>query len=86
MVGLTVALRQEKIRNLILGILLHKSRATAREIAYELQVYDIWKSPGEITALIRGDPQLNRCIDIDYENFGGWSRMVYTLKRDYNAR
>jgi hypothetical protein len=84
--NLTVEQRQEKIRLLILDVLRHKDRATAREISFELQVYDIWKSPREITGLINGDPQLKDRIDIDFQNFGGWQRLTFHLRRDLNAR
>lgn len=85
MVALTIEQRQQKVRNIILDILLHKSRATAREISYELQVHDIWRSPREITGIIKGDSQLRRRVNVEFQDFGGWKRLTFTLRRDYNA-
>jgi len=83
--ALTIAQRQQKLRNIILDVLLHKSSATAREISYELQVHDVWKSPREITGLINGDPQLKRRVDVEYRNYRGWGRLTFSLKRTYNS-
>ena len=85
MTGLTVALRQEKLRNIILDILYHKDRATAREIAFDLQVHDVWKSPREIASVILQDPRLKKHVDINWQYFGGWQRLTFSLRRDYNA-
>ena len=85
MTALTIQQRQQKVRNIILDILLHKSRATAREISYELQVHDVWKSPREITGLINGDPQLKKHVDVEWKSYRGWGRLTFSLKRTYNS-
>ena len=79
MTGLTIEQRQEKLRLLIIDILRHKNRATAREIMYELQAHDIWKRPREISGIILGDYELKKQVDIEYRNVGG---LTFTLKSD----
>jgi hypothetical protein len=85
MSGLTMAKREEKICNIILSILLHKSKATSREISYELQVHDIWKSPREITGIIQGNSEFMRCVGVEHRSRGGWNCLIFTLRRDYNS-
>jgi len=85
MSALTIAQRQEKLRNIILDILHHKDRATAREISYELQVHDVWKSPREITGIIKGDSQLKRRVDVEFQSYNGWNRLCFSLTRSYNS-
>jgi len=85
MTALTIAKRQEKVRNIILDILHHKSRATAREISYELQVHDVWRSPREITGIIKRDSQLKRRVDVEFRSYNGWNRLCFSLKRSYNS-
>lgn len=84
--NLSVEQRQEKVRNIVLDILRHKDRVTARELAYELQVYGIRKSPREVTGIINGDRQLKDRVEVNFQDYGGWQRMTFHLRRDCNAR
>jgi len=81
----TIEQRQDKLRMIILQLLHHKSRATAREISYELQVCDVWKSPREIVSVILGDARLKNQVDVEYRTYRGWRRLVFTLKDRYGG-
>ena len=78
-------MRQTKIRKILLDVLRHKDRATARELAFELQVFGIWKSPRELTGFVLADPELKKVLEIEYRTMGGWNRLTFSLKRDYKS-
>ena len=92
MTGHTVEEREAKLRARVLEVLACKRRASAREIGYELQVYGIQKSPREVAGFILGDPVLKEKVEADYEDFGGWKRLTFSLtplppdRRPYNMR
>lgn len=85
MPNLTVALHQERLRNLVLEVLQHKDRVTSRELAFELQAHDIWKTPREVASIILDDPLLKKHVDMNWQYFGGWQRLTFSFRRDYNA-
>ena len=86
MVGLTIAQKQEKIQTLILRALMQEKNMTAKQVSYELSVYDIWLSPDKIANLMRTDPRLKDAVDTEYICRNGWAGLVYTHVRNGGAR
>ena len=78
MAGRTIAQRQEDIRNVILRALEQEGEMTARQMSYELAVFDVWLTPDKIASLMRSDPVLRDAVTSEYVNRRGWAGLVYT--------
>jgi hypothetical protein len=53
---------------------------TARQIGYELSVYDVWLSPAKVAHFIKGDKRLQKQIRIEAKAIKGCWTLVYSLK------
>jgi len=80
-VGLTLAMKTEKIRNLILDALVRERTCTARQLSYELSVYNIWLSPCKVASLMCHDDILIKSVKVDFVRRPRWSGLVYTHAR-----
>ena len=80
MVALTIAQRQERTRLQIIDALRHHKDMSARQIAYELSVYDVWLSSVKVAYFIKGDKHLQNRISVEAKSMKGQWTLVYSLK------
>jgi len=78
MTGLTLAQKNEKIREHILDLLRRERDVTARQISYELSVYNVWLSPGKVANFMRSDELLQQFVETEFVRRRKWSGLVYT--------
>ena len=82
MVGLTIAQKNDKIRDLILDALRQNKDLTARQISSELSIYNIWLSPDKVAHFIRSDERLSKVVETEFVRRRRWSGLVYSHVRN----
>ena len=80
--GMTVAMKSEKTRNLILDALRREKDCTARQLSYELSIYGVWLSPVKVASLMHHDPVLRKSVTVEFKRTVRWSGLVYTHVRN----
>jgi len=80
--GLTLAMKREKTRNLILDRLRREKDCTARQLSYELSVYGIWLSSVQVAGLMHSDDVLRESVTTEFVRRFKWAGLVYSLVPD----
>lgn len=82
MVGLTIAQKHDKTRDLILDILRRHKNMSARQISYELSEHGIWLSSVEIANFMRSDERLKKAVEVEFVRRGKWAGLIYAHVRN----
>ena len=79
---MTVEMRRENTRNLILDRLRCEKDCTARQLSYDLSVYGIWLSSVQVASLMHFDDVLRESVTTEFVRRFKWAGLVYSLVPD----